>query len=59
MLKIVATPTGTPMPMAILSDVLKPLDNVCAVTVGEGVADVLGLGLGLVLVLVAAADRCT
>lgn len=47
------------MPIAILSDVLKPLDNVCAVTVGEGVADVLGLGLGLVLVLVAAADRCT
>ncbi len=38
--------------MAILSDVTKPLDDVCAAGVGEGVAD------GLVLVLVVAAGRC-
>ncbi len=65
--RIVATPTGTPIPMAILSDVIKPLDDVCAAGVGEGMADGLlvvvpadvddGATGGLVLVVVVC--RCT
>lgn len=51
----VARPTGTPIPMAILSDVLKPLDDTCAAVVGEGVAD----GLVLALILAVAPGRCT
>lgn len=38
--------------MAILSEVPKPLDDVCGAAVGEGVAN------GLVLALVVAAGRC-